>query len=382
MRHLVRSSWLVSILAALVLGGVLGISDIATAQVSGPTITAEDGLCMQRIFLGSDSATVASSNALNCTAEDIKISLVESGTCVVADGGCFSTSSCINNQNFTLDAKFQMQVTSANRYDATFFFRTDGTSETQNIKGQAVEVGAYGSGANASGECSMSWLTPPPPANGSVLQLDGDACGDLNQGLLTGTTALRFLIPNVTCTSTADDGFVHLPFCTSWHNNPDSVCNTVSGATDPNTDPNKFTHSPDTKSKCTCGDLVLPITIRDLAGTVAKVATQALVTYQVTVTNDSGFDAKLSALTDSVYGNIANAANASIESTTCAVPQTVLDGGNYQCSFVVKHVNHDPHAADDVPNTVTAKLEDPLDSTNFTQPQGSTRVKIELNAAP
>jgi hypothetical protein len=280
-RNLVRSWWVVSMLAALVLGGVLGSSDIATAVESGTTITATDGLCMQRIFLGSDTATVASSNALNCTAEDIKISSVEDAKCVGA--GCFSATSCINNQNFTLDAAFQVSVTSNARYDATFFFRTDGTSETQIIKGKAQEVGAYGSGANASGECSMSWLTPPPPANGSVQDLDGDACGDLNQGLLTGSTAVRFLIPNVTCTSTADDGFVHLPFCTSWHSNQGTVCNVVSGATDPNTDPQKFTHAPDTKSKCTCGDLILPITIRDLSGDVTKVATQALVKYRTTL---------------------------------------------------------------------------------------------------
>src|SRR5262245_13128956 len=159
-RHLVRSSWLVSMLAALVLGGVLGSSDIATALDSGPTITATSGLCMQRIFLGSDTATVQSANALNCTAEDIKISEVESASCIGAN--CFSSTSCINNKEFTLEAAFKVNVTSANRYDATFFFRTDGGSETQVIKGQAVEVGAYGSGPNVTGECSMSWLTPPP----------------------------------------------------------------------------------------------------------------------------------------------------------------------------------------------------------------------------
>jgi hypothetical protein len=367
-------------LAALVVGGVLGSSDSATAVDSGPTVSATDGLCMQRIFLGSDSATVASSNALNCTAEDIKISAVESASCVGA--GCFSATSCIKNQNFTLDAAFGLNVTANARYDATFFFRTDGASETQIIKGQAQEVGAYGSGTGATGECSLSWLTNPPPANGPVLNLDSDACGDLNQGVYTGANAVRFTIPNVTCTSTADDGFVHLPYCTSWHSNQGTQCNAVDNAS-PNTDTDKFTHAPDTKSKCTCGDLILPITIRDLDGSVAKVATQALVTYQVTVTNNSGFAVKLTALTDSIYGNIANSANAAIESTTCVVPQnSIADGGNYQCSFVVKHVKHTPTALDDVTNVVTAKLEDPLDSNNFQLPTGTTRVKIELNAAP
>jgi hypothetical protein len=373
-RNLVGSWWLVSMLAALVLGGVLGSSDIATAQDDGTTISAPGGLCMQRIFIGSDGTAVAPSNALNCTAEDIKIAQVISGTCVggVADG-CFSADSCINNQFFTLDATFQVVVTSANRYDATFFFRTDGESETQIIKGQAQEVGAYGSGPTVTGACSMSWLDPSSPA----LNLDNDDCGDLNQG----TVNVHFLIPNVKCTS-PDDTNIHLPYCTSWHNNPDAVCNDATGAGDPE----KFTHAPDTKSKCTCGDLVLPITVRDLSGAVAKVATQALVTYQVTVTNDSGFGTKLTALTDTVYGDLLDPANAhpDLFSNNCPAKDgvTVADAGNVQCEFVVKHVKHTPTAVDDVSNTVKAKLEDPLDSTNFTEPQGGTRVKIELNAAP
>jgi hypothetical protein len=371
-RHLVRGSWLVAILAALVLGGVLGSSDIATAAVSGPTITDTDGLCMQRIFLGSDTATVASSNALNCTAEDIKIATVTSGKCVgtIADG-CFSESSCIKNQTFTLDATFLVNVTSANRYDATFFFRTDGTSETQIIKGQAQEVGAYGSGQNASGACSMSWLNPT--AGAPVQNLDSDACGDLNQGSLS----VNFLIPDVLCTS-PDDTNIHLPYCTSWHNNLGTVCN----AADDGSDGDKFTHAPDTKSKCTCGDLIVPITVRDLAGSVAKVATQALVTYQVTVTNNSGFATKLTALSDTIYGNIGSAATTGFESNNCPakIGTTIADGGTAQCEFVIKHVNHTPQAADNVTNTVTATLEDASDPNNSkVLPGATTKVTIDLN---
>jgi hypothetical protein len=365
----------VSMLAALVLGGVLGSSDIATAQ-DGPTISDPDGsdtlgICMQRIFLGNDTATVASSNALNCTAEDIKIAQVTKGECLggVADG-CFSKTSCINNQFFTLDATFQVVVTSANRYDATFFFRTDGVSETQIIKGKAQEVGAYGSGPTVTGACSMSWLNPSSPA----LNLDNDDCGDLNQG----TVSVHFLIPNVKCTS-PDDTNVHLPYCTSWHNNPDTVCNDASSVSDQE----KFTHAPDTKSKCTCGDLVLPITVRDLAGSVAKVATQAVVTYQVTVTNNSGFAAKLKALSDNVYFNIGDAATPGFESNDCPtkIGTTIADGGTAQCTFVVKHLAKTPSAADNVTNTVTATLEDPNDSTNTKVLTPATaKVLLQLNA--
>ena len=59
-------------------------------------------------------------------------------------------------------------MTANARYDAGFFFRTDGGAS------------ARGDGTNAVGECSLSALEPRTPANPPTLNLDGDSCGDLN----------------------------------------------------------------------------------------------------------------------------------------------------------------------------------------------------------
>jgi hypothetical protein len=132
-----------------------------------------------------------------------------------------------------------------------------------------------------------------------VLNLDNDACGDLNQGEYNKAngTAVTFTIPSVKCAAPASGGTnVHLPYCTSWHSNQGTVCNAVDGTTLAG----KFTHAPDTKSKCTCGDLVLPIVVRNADATVTKKATQADVTYTVTVKNTSGFAVNITDLNDTV----------------------------------------------------------------------------------
>ena len=57
---------------------------------------------------------------------------------------------------------------------------------------------------------------------------------------------------------------------------------------------------------------------------MTKTAASAVVTYEVTVTNDSNAEElTLGMLSDDVYGNIADAANPSIVSTTCSVPQVL-----------------------------------------------------------
>jgi hypothetical protein len=82
------------------------------------------------------------------------------------------------------------------------------------------------------------------------------------------------------------------------------------------------------------------VTISDVppAASLTKTATNVLINYEITVTNDSAAEAlTLDVLEDDVYGDITNSANPLIDSTTCVVPQTLAPNGQagdtYTCSF-------------------------------------------------
>jgi len=368
MRHVSRTGlrWLTASL--LIATAFLLNAPPATAADSGGTVTGE-GLCMQRIFLGNTTTTVTNSNQLNCTANDISIAKALSATC--SGSGCVDANTCDEGQNFDLSATFQVNVTANARYDAGFFFRIDGGTN------------ARGDGSTASGQCSLSWLTPPPPTNLPVLNLDGDTCGDLNAGTYTNIT---FSIPGVKCQeSTTKPGSVSLPNCTSWHSNQGTACSApLSGSSDAN----RFKFRPDTKAKCVCDDtFTIPIGVKKPGGSVTKVATQALVTYHVTVANTTSLALSITALSDSVVDNITkdkNSGNAKIESTDCSVPQSLAaqgtTGDSYACSFVVKFTN--PGTAGDLPNTVTATLHrtiDGSDTTNDADVSDSTTINVNLD---
>jgi hypothetical protein len=80
------------------------------------------------------------------------------------------------------------------------------------------------------------------------------------------------------------------------------------------------------------------------AASLTKTAIMVVVTYEVTVTNDSDAEAlTLNKLADDIYGDIADQANTEIISTTCVVPQGLqpndgVPGGadTYTCSFVAE----------------------------------------------
>ena len=186
----------------------------AYAADSGPSIA--NTSCMQKVFGGP---TVSSSNQLNCTANDIKLSAATS----------VSPTSCVAGTKFNLTATFTTVVTANSRYDAAFYFNTAGGASARDVNGT----------------CSVSQLNNSGPG----LNLDGDACGDLN----SGTYNVTFTIPDVLCTDTDGDGFLNLPNCTAWHSNAGTACNLDSSPSDAN---------PDTKSKCVCDDkFQVPVTV-------------------------------------------------------------------------------------------------------------------------
>src|SRR5215468_5469654 len=90
------------LIGVVLVGGLLVGAQPASAVDSGPTQSGE--ICMQKVF----GTPVTSANALNCTANDIKISKAIS----------VSPSTCIAGTTFDLTATFEVDVTANSRYDA------------------------------------------------------------------------------------------------------------------------------------------------------------------------------------------------------------------------------------------------------------------------
>jgi hypothetical protein len=258
--------------------GALAMGIQPAAADNGPSVSGE--ICMQKTF----GTPVTNANKLNCTANDIRLSKAIS----------VSQETCTLGTTFDLTATFETVVTANARYDAGFFFRTDGGPN------------ARGDGSGATGECSLSALTIPPPPNPPALNLDGDTCGDLN----SGTYNVTFTIPDVLCQDNDNNGFLDLPNCTSWHSNQGTACNIE----DPDFDiTDAVDFHPDTKSKCVCDDTFqVPVRVQQATINVEKTAAPTQVpepggdiTYTVKITNSSTIvSVTIDSIIDDPYGNI------------------------------------------------------------------------------
>jgi uncharacterized repeat protein (TIGR01451 family) len=291
------------LLAVVVVAGLFLEAQPASAVDNGPTEVGS--ICMQKVF----GTPVTQSNELNCTAGDIRLSRAIS----------VSPASCNQGETFTLTATFETIVQANARYDAGFFFRIDGG------------LNARGDGANATGTCSLSGLTPSiSPAQ----NIDGDTCGDLN----AGTHNLTFTIPNVLCADPDGDGFLNLPNCTSWHNNQGTACS-ISG-----TNLSEFNFKPDTKSKCNCDDTFqVPVIVETAQLNVVKTASPetvpepgGTVTYTVQITNNAqSVSVTINTIIDDLYGDVGDATNTNVTNNTCPTKIGVVlgPGGSTSCTF-------------------------------------------------
>ncbi len=308
---------------ALTVGVFLTTAQTAWA-VNGPTVEAE-GICMQAVY----GTPVTNANRLNCAASDIK----------VAKATSVSPNTCIQGSTIPiLTATFEVDVTSNSRYDAGFFFRTDGLGS------------ARGDNSNATGKCSLSGLYPDvAPA----MELDGDNCGDFNSGLYQVT----FKIGNVVCQGVDHDKdpatpmVLRLPNCTSWHSNSSTLCK----MSDPFQASDAMFFAPETKSKCRCDDnFTVPVTVEQAQVQVEKSTTTnfvqspgAMVLYSVKVSNGSSLeDMTIDSLGDSVGiytydlgsgGTVSSepAGGPDVTDNTCnsLIDKVVLKNSFVTCSF-------------------------------------------------
>ena len=290
------------------LAGVRVTALAAATMLGGATFAADNGptqvgnICMQKVF----GTPVSSSNRVNCSANDIRLSRAIS----------VSPSTCVRGTTFDLTATFETIVTANARYDAGFFFRIDGGSN------------ARGDGTSATGKCSLSALRNPPPTNPPSLNLDNDTAGDLN----AGTYNVTFTIPGVVCQDTDNDRTLNLPNCTSWHSNQGTVSNIADA----------FTFKPDTKSKCVCDDTFeVPVTVEDATISVDKTASPTQinepggqVTFTVKVTNTSTTESIIIAsIIDNPYGNKGTGATSADNTCPGLIGQTLAPQASASCYF-------------------------------------------------
>lgn len=84
----------------------------------------------------------------------------------------------------------------------------------------------------------------------------------------------------------------------------------------------------------TFSDVSSAMTVRKTANVHGAPPTGAVVLFTVRVENTSAVDSlTLYSLVDSIYGNLADPANAALEHTNCVLPQTVSAGQVYECQF-------------------------------------------------
>ena len=362
---------------------MLGSCAAALALLASPAIagntTQEGQICMQRVYMGP-SASLSSSNQLNCTANDIRLSKAIS----------VSPTTCTAGTTFDLTATFEVNVTANSRYDSAFFFRIDGGAN------------ARGDGTTASGKCSMTQLDPavPPSVPAGQAGIDGDTCGDLNSGDYGGATSglpgVTITIPGVLCQDTDGDGFLNLPNCTSWHSNAGTAC------TREDNDP--FDAKPDTKSKCVCDDTFqVPVVVQKGSITVSKDASPGSLpepggqfTYTVRASNTATVPTvTLNKICDDKFGQVALASGqqacpdgtiGSIDSTTCSLPQQIPPGQYYECTFKASLAGlpitgADNGTTDTVTDTVTMIGVDSNSPPNAVSGNDNAQVKI-TNVAP
>jgi len=384
---------------------------------------------------GLSATSTAQSNALNCTANDVRIAEVSN----VRDPATGSTlSSCVLGSTFDFIADFKVVTSStSSRSNIGMYIATASTTQaltgscddnlipppaSHQANGLPAQFPCAASGPAASISCGTDWYDEFDPQVNSKGGPTPDNCGDSsssdNGGGFAGTQVITLFIQGYKCVPPAGTNQLVLPNCTSWQ---------IPGGTIQCQAPlaqQSYNRSaiPGTKSKCNCEVINLPVIAQVPAVVVQKECTTTntpgpaannagdpnavpvvppsqspvacdsgvegsdTVTYHVQVTNQSNFGTiTLTSLTDSIYGNIGgtcpNAGTCTALSTGCTLPQTISPGNAnaYTCSFTAKKTG-DPVDAT-VTNQVSANGTSQFATGNF-GPSLSNSVTVTPTEAP
>ena len=165
-----------------------------------------------------------------CTANDVRVSSL---TVLEVVDGCTSP-----QDTACLLLRAELIATAADRYDIGMFWSLDG-------------------GDARTGLCAHNYLPPPlaaagayNPDGGPFLDVDGDACGDIEQGVSTFYYLPEYCFD---CNDVDGDGFLDIGTALSWDNKADATnCAGIAGAI------------PGTKAKCRVETLGTNVEVPDL----------------------------------------------------------------------------------------------------------------------
>ncbi|MBN1547713.1 MAG: hypothetical protein JW902_13770 [Syntrophaceae bacterium] len=295
--------------------------------------TAAAQSCIQDVWQAPHEGFKLNTQSLTCTANDVRVAYADN----ILDVEGNTLTQCVQGQYFSFIADFHVVLTAQERYDIGLYFATDGD--------------ANGDGA-LTGTCDANIITPwaldtqapytvylgskyPP----GFVNLDAspDACGDITDDYNPQVVTVR--VDNVLCQAKPGTTELSLPNCTSWRQSgANELCQVA------------FDAYPGSPSKCNCDPgFTVPIFVDTVDITVSKSAAPASrpepggqFTYTVSVHNDAQYtDVILDRICDDKFGTVKYYAGptctpgtlGTIDSTDCALPQTLAPGGDYQCTF-------------------------------------------------
>ncbi len=205
---------------------ILAMAAVLVSFAAGPLYADEviNGNCLDTVSGGSQ----------NCTANDGPGFTL--GITNISD----ITSGCINNTSIATLVKFQLTlqlVNGSERYDVGTWINSNGTSAQSGANGTCSRFGLFPAGTQ-----SPPGTTTCPPwdmdsGSGPYVNLDGDSCGDIrdkdkfgcnqnSSGSPWDDTVYNTLTPSgitVLCSDPAATGFVRVPTCNTWSQNPNVV---------------------------------------------------------------------------------------------------------------------------------------------------------------
>ena len=300
------------------------LSLFATLTLAAP---ASAQTCLQNeynIANGAAAGSTASSLALNCTANDVRVA--EATNIRNLDGTPKTT--CDQGTSFNFIADFEIVTSStSSRSNIGLYFATQ--NQANALRGSCVDniiPPVNHPCTNAPGvTCGTDVHDEFDPQVDKAGNPAPDNCGDSssqdNGAFGAGSQKVTVEVDNFLCAAPAGQtGTPHLvlPNCTSWQIPGGTIaCNSPGPAY-----PWVIAAIPGTKSKCNCGTIDLPIRIVTPSVTVAKSCNTALstgtnlvscdagaegstVTYNVAITNTTNVgDIVVDQICDSAYGNI------------------------------------------------------------------------------
>ncbi|GLP96991.1 hypothetical protein [Paraferrimonas sedimenticola] len=305
---------------------------------------------------------------LNCTAEDIEIADVipindegfRAGTPQYAENPV----ECTDGEVFSLQADVVVRTNAKIRYDYTFYI-PDGNFSPQDVQNptfpRIIPSDPNTPPTDESGYCSLLI-----GINGEVTgDYDGDLCADINKSIEGDEVTYFNETITMFCSDKDLNGEADFSYCAAWDNTDDNMCNPISP-----TFPNVPGQIPNTKSKCNCNEINIPVVIRPDPPAISKAVSPAsysepggLFTVDVSFKNDSKAPLYIHSITDVIDANNDGVYDDSIDvwgaldtvdkttegiyfdSSTCALPNTdgdgddsryeVLPDATYSCSFKV-----------------------------------------------